>query len=543
MGNRVTRTEQAIIAGLCALLILFGSLAGCQFDAPSPTPTPTRTPRLPTLSPTSWPTPTPTSLPTATPTTQPTVTPTPVLELQLPPEAIVPQGYPPLPADLYFRRDGRLWRWPAAGGALEPLTLASDAPVQEYDLTLDGQSLAYRTDAGQLYFLELSSAGAVPYNLSPEEMEKVWIFRLSPDGRYVAYQTHSRKICLLDQVIQARHCFAAEAGWQFQFTSDGRYLVYLALGVYQETGGRPPGLAAGQRKPPAGGKIDGTFFAIDVQSLDQPMPLGICGAPEVNACNGFALSPDGSQVAYADHRGIWRSSIPAGEPQLWFPNEGERGPVIRNLAWSPDGRSLLVERGHYEGSDLAILDVGTNQMWELPDTFCYVGCRSEHHWTAQGLWVAMSGEYARNQVYVARMSESGELQISYWLLPTETPQVCPEMLHLLPDGRLAFVHQACITMDSWEKEGLPPGIFALSAEGALEQLVPLPAELPACPASDLRCRSNGTVSWSRDGTAFLYLDNFRSPAMVGLTDGSALWDVRELLVGATDFFWGRSSNP
>ena len=47
----------------------------------------------------------------------------------------------------------------------------------------------------------------------------------------------------------------------------------------------------------------------------------------------------------------------------------------------------------------------------------------------------------------------------------------------------------------------------------------------------------GTVVWTADGAAFLYLDAMREPLLLGLTDGSALWDVRGRLRGALAPQW------
>lgn len=60
------------------------------------------------------------------------------------------------------------------------------------------------------------------------------------------------------------------------------------------------------------------------------------------------------------------------------------------------------------------------------------------------------------------------------------------------------------------------------------------APLPSIPCPEIP--PFGTVLWSSGGKAYLYTLDDR-PLLLGLTDGSAFWNVREVLKDAHDFQW------
>ncbi len=116
------------------------------------------------------------------------------------------------------------------------------------------------------------------------------------------------------------------------------------------------------------------------------------------------------------------------------------------------------------------------------------------------------------------------------LSDTQAAGVYPQNLYSLPDGGLAFASYC---------GRLGPGVFFLAQDGSLRRIAPLPHEPSCC---DPRqgwyggCRRLKAL-WAPKGTAFLYLDGDLAPILLGLADGSALWDVRELLAGASRFRW------
>jgi hypothetical protein len=350
-----------------------------------------------------------------------------------------------------------------------------------------------------------------------DEGQEVYTFTVSPDGQYVVYQV-SEGFYFLDRISGSLH-FLAEAISQHQFTPDSQHLVYLA---------------------------DETIYALSVQTPGESFVVGSC----VNGtddkcdvrCEGFTVSPGGEDVVYADARGLWVASLSGGEPQLSMANGGSWqpcGPIINLGSWSPDGRLLLLERAYWEGDDLALLNVDTGRAWVLPGSFCYVECHREQRWHSQGLWV-MHSAYCSGSIYLARVTDDGELEIVDWFPPdAETEGIYPVSMDSLPDGRIAFIHSGyCEGADG--ESGVTPAIFVIDADGELERVA-------ALPRFERRYSSDDVLLWSPDGDAFLYeVWPFDSagrrmspvPILLGVTDGSVLWDVRELLVGATEFQWG-----
>jgi hypothetical protein len=150
-------------------LILSVALFSC-WKAPLPT-TSTTTPgatspltAIPSWTPTiaSSPTeipllmPLPTSLPTLTPfsTDAPTATVPWPPGMQLPPDVVASEGWPPLPADLYFVQRGRLWRWPAGGGVPQALPMVAGDPVRWYRLLPDSVGVVYWSETRHLHWVE-----------------------------------------------------------------------------------------------------------------------------------------------------------------------------------------------------------------------------------------------------------------------------------------------------------------------------------------------------------------------------------------------------
>jgi hypothetical protein len=414
-----------------------------------------------------------------------------------------------------YLRGARLLSSDLMDGGKHEKALSSD-PVRSYLLASDERAIVYLTQAGRLFATQPLFPDPVSYALTAEGQE-VHTFAVSPDGRYVVYQV-AEGFYLLDRVSGSLH-FLAGAISQHQFTPDSQYLVYLASEV---------------------------IYALDVQTPGEPFVVGSCVNGTDGECNvrckGFTVSPDGKNVIYADAHGLWVAPLSGGEPQLSMANGGDWqpcGPIVGLGSWSPDGRLLLLERAYWEGDDLALLHVDTGRAWVLPGSFCYVECHREQRWHSQGLWVTHSA-YSGGGVYRAQVTDDGELEIVDWFPPdAETTGICPVSLHSLPDGRIAFIHPGYCEGAGFDS-GVAPAIFVIDAEGELERV----AELPKF---ERRYSSDDVLLWSPGGDAFLYeVWTFDSagrrmtpvPILLGLTDGSVLWDVRELLVGATEFQWG-----
>jgi len=128
--------------------------------SPLPTPVsppPTALPPTLTAPPTFTPAPPSTSIPPS-PTWTPTPWPTPAFPAEAAP---VSQPLPALPADLYFIREGSLWRWPQAGGDFD---LIVAAPEQK---------------SGNHRKLSSPTRGFPPFGVTE--------YRVTPDGRHLVY--------------------------------------------------------------------------------------------------------------------------------------------------------------------------------------------------------------------------------------------------------------------------------------------------------------------------------------------------------------------
>ncbi len=455
-------------------------------------------PIFPTIPSILW-TPAPTWTPVPPP---PTPRPRPIPPL--PPEAVVPDRWPSLPTDLYFIRSDTLWRWPREGG-----------PPQR---VLDGLTN----------------------------------YRLTPDGRYVLFVHFLRsgpKAGVLDRVT-GEVVLIPKAGdsWVMSplpgrpacdITPDGRYVIYLAWGVSPATGERAPGLAYPAVRPHPGGPRDGTIFAVEVPNPNREYELGYCAAyfgPERELwCDGFVLSPDGTKVAFSDGRGVWLANVPGGRPRLLAEHESPESfcGVWRVANWSPDGRHLLLNVGCFEGGYSALMDVDTGKIEGVSHTWGYVDVDIQIVWgqNSAGLLVNyinfMMKEAQLRWVPVDDLSHEMTVISATW--PAEVWPVAPREM---PDGRIAFVNQQCV-----DGRGARPGIYTIRRDGTgLTFAVPLPPA-PCYESEYPESMLYGTyVFWSPDGKAFLYFSEGR-PFLLGWMDGSALWDVREMLKDAHNFQW------
>lgn len=509
-----------IIVGLAVLLLL--ALTGCQPPAPMPTVTPTRTAYAPGVTPTPLPavqpTPTLTATPTPTPTSTPTATPTPTPIPTFPPQAQELQGWPALPHDLYFLREGRLWRWPLGGGMPEQLPRPAGADqVLDYRITPDGRVVVYLASDGKLYALDRASNTTA----------------FLPTAGYLVSQR----------------------GPFFDLTPDGRYLVYLAWGIQPDAG---PTHSAAEVLP--GGPEFGTFFALDLTDPRKEFALGFCAVAlqqgEVRPCYGFVLSPDGGSVAYADARGLWLATLPyptgrttpAGSPiptpvppgvpaprllkahdpstqpcHLWLPRQ-----------WSPDGRQLALDVGCEGGTGLAVLDLVTGQFWQFPDLLTDEAHLTENEpvWSGEGLWVAQRA-FSEQQGSLAlwQLGAEGAYQVTRFVSIAASGVLWPSALVSSSDGWIGFAHQTCVGCP-----GLESGLYFWLPD----ETITLAAPLPPCQVEAAGCGrpgARGTVAWAADGAAFVYFDPDGQPTLLGPTDGTALWDVRNALQGATHFRW------
>lgn len=498
-------------------------------------PTATEIPPTPTYGRGYIPPETRRAMPTST--YPPTPTPTPVP--YYPRRTLSPGGFlPSLPADLFFLRDGRLWRWPAGGEALEALSPAEGPgaePILDYRLTPDGTVIAYLTASGRLFVLDRSVGEAILVptlgELGTEFNERGLLSSDDGSGIY------------LDQ---------------FDLTSDGRYLVYLAWGIESGDLGRVPGLAAALLRTRQADLSSGTLYAVDVRNPGQQAELGRCAARQDDdwrvGCSGFLLSPDGRQVTYFDGEGMWVAQIPEGEPrnlaERFRPVKSDNpkaGALWRPYQWSADGRALLVHGTFYEATGLVAVDIASGQVWNVPGTCFSPDCCVHGAWGLGGVWVAEIGPGGgagpaspwQGCISFVQMTGGETLEIATTISRTGSGPLWPTALHPLPEGQLLFAHQGFA-----DSGGQQSGIFALHADGTLNQVARLPVFVRPPYKSILSLCYSTSVMWSSDGAAFLYLVGPwldvgmpPGPVALGFSDGSELWDVQAVLQRAHRFHW------
>jgi hypothetical protein len=436
--------------------------------------------------------------------------------------------------NLYFIRDGSLWRWSADGGRYRVVA----APQESRAV---GQKLAKPAQGG-------APTGVLAYRLTPDEHRVVYTYRETASPA-------TYEIRLFDQITGDMYTLVNDveaSGWEargpfLDITPDGRYVVYLAWGVTPTTLAsalsRAPGLSAPSASPHAGGIRYGTLFAVDVQDPAQVTEVGYCtGESDYGwslSCDGFVLSPDGARLAFSDGRGMWISEMPQGRPCLIAEHRTMQHfcGVWRVRRWAPDGQRLLINVGCYEGSGVGVMDVKTGAVQSVPRSRSYLNPHAEVRWVQKSgdlLVSQITGVEAQretNHLVRVSMAATGP-QTTRVLSATWPAAVWPTEPHVLPDGRIAFMNRLCV--DSPEGRS---GIYTVRPDGTeLTLVAPLPSV--RCYTSQGMPRSQTTVLWSPDGAAYVYLSGARrNPRLLGLTDGSTLWDVRALLSKAHDVQW------
>ena len=350
----------------------------------------------------------------------PTVPPTPAPVLPLPAtlplegRAQAATTWPTLPDDLFFLREGQLWRWPA-GGEPEALVKVLDSPVVDYRVTPDGQTLAYLTGAGNL-------------------------------------GTVNRR-----------------TGDQVRVTLPNR---------------RP--------------------FV------------------------GFSLAPDGATLSVSDADGLWLIALPSGAATQLLGNPTSASGVATWLpqAWSPNGRWLLANLAAGDSYPLYAIDVQVGRYRKVQD-----GCLGEvpqAAWSEAGLWVSTSQCGEGGDLVLTEPSGRPDWDVIRRSPEATAAQLSPFAWMALPGERVAFAHYDLVG-------ALAAGLYVLEADGALQPLL----TAPCIAAADGSCISVewGLVTWAADAGAFA-LPGVSGELVVGDLKAGVLWDLRELLRGATNFQWG-----
>ena len=472
------------------LAVVALALIGCQPTEPAATPTATRTPILPTATPT----PIPTSTSTATPTNTPTPTPTLPPGLVLAPTADRAESCPATTADLFFLREGRVWVCLAEGGAPEQLPVAeeiADVAVIAYGVTQDSRYVAYVTAKEPV--------------LSPPK-DGFWVL-----DRQLWQHTH---------VPTAGRLFSENQAY-FAFSDDASTLTYLAWGVQVSSG---PMLETDR---------SGVLLSASVLTPTlRQQELATCRASASHPCQGFLAAPDESQLAFVDGQGVWLLTVPQDEdPHLLATTPPAAG--VRLHSWSPDGAWLLLETtgGMDEEARPAyalLSSSAENESLPTLQPLCATGCSGEIVWatSADGIRLWMTWDDG-GQGCVASLDPYAAGTMAQSVVPAN--RICEvQTLALHPSSPMAGPSAAAlgglVTFYQRAAPGVAAGIYALTSQAELRGIALLPD-------------TQGTVTWSPDGEAFLYTVQNGEATRLGSLRYGVLWDVQDLFSGAQTFIW------
>lgn len=241
---------------------------------------------------------------------------------------------------------------------------------------------------------------------------------------------------------------------------------------------------------------------------------------------GFALAPDGSRLAVSDADGLWMIALPSGEVTQLLGNPPSESGVTTWLpqSWSPDGRWLLAHLAAADEYPLYAIDVQVRRYRQIQD-----GCLGEvphAAWSATGLWLSTSrcGEGGA----LVLLQPSGRPDWEVLRRSPATAQLLPSAWQALAGERLAFAQYDL-------GSGPSAGLYFLDAEGALVPV--LTAACIADAAGDCMAVEWGLATWAADARAFV-LPGLTGELLIGDLQAGVLWDLRELLRGATNFQWG-----
>lgn len=398
--------------------------------------------------------------PLPTPTLQPTITPAPATGGVTPAGATLVNTLPlpTLPHDLLFIGDGALKRW-RRDGQLETLLPGSGLPTDTAVSPHDGDMTTFILAADGRFLITARISSRQP--LSNTTRYTYDLLRLNLDNG------ESRTL--------------TQGLWQIgdlALSTNGQTLAYTAE-TNSSTPNQPTGTAV---------ILDATTGQIKLSATCHPL------------CQNLAWHPDQQNIVWRDNDGLWLYNLTARTPQLLLPNTATA--LYYPIAWANNGRYLLLWRGTgSEGAERVVLDVPTNQIMLLPDSFVYAGPH-----TVEAVWMDDS------RLLVSRPQEDTvglrPPLVEVWRISPEEGRLVRDAADTLPvsaaitapqhlaDGRFTFALYHPTNPDLG-------GLYILVGFG--DKLERVNALWPTPSGSNLQ------ITWASDASAALILDQTNGP--------------------------------
>lgn len=432
--------------------------------------------------------PTPTLLPTSVPDTQPALQPARAGQL------------PPISHDLVWLSDGALLMWNHNSGQIQTLYsgagegVGRESPftqlpgdITQYDVSADGNRItAVRLTASR----EISAT-------------------LRGSDEQVSDEQTVHELLFLDTVSRESWTLAAAVTnlREARIAPNQREVAFIATNL----GGAP---------------------ATEVTRSGPPLSVFLAGTPDgetrriadcVEFCYALTWHPQSNLLTWTDREALWLYNLESSRPQVLLANRNETLESTRLYAaidWAANGRFLLLWEQVYEGGSRAVLDVPTQQLMPVPDSFVFAEpFATEVSWMQDDRLLVLrsliSGQTRQATIELWRVApESGELAREEVSRPDLTAAAAGGV-HLA-DGRFAYGLLS-------QSEAAVSGLYI--QDSLTEPLQRVNGLIPAFIAPD--------IIWAPDGSgAVVRQDSILFYAPAG---GDALYDLRPV-TGA----WARS---
>jgi Tol biopolymer transport system component len=298
----------------------------------------------------------------------------------------------------------------------------ADAPVEPRPAPAASGTLAYALD-GDIYIADPDGSNAVKIadGLSAENCYgwggEYWAEgpMWSPDGRYLAFRRFPdcsnpdnppRYVVISDADGNVLATFPAQ-GWDIGWSPDSTRVAvwdvtFETIGVYGLDGARQTQLTMPAEHGGSGDydpvwMPDGTSLMVPNGSRIE-LPLD-GGTPRHLPWDQAAYSPDGSQVAYIDHRSLMVARSDGSGSREVF------GGRAWGPAWSPSGEQIAFTEygtGRRSPDELHLLDVVTGSVTRLTE--------SEPGWTLRIVGFSPQGD----RILFSNTDDRGERENSLW---------------------------------------------------------------------------------------------------------------------------------